>query len=274
MKEHPLIHYHDMGLPVIPVIGKRTFVTNWSRFCHELPTRQQAETWAKWCPYPRYGVALCAGPASGVDALDIDSDSNDILNICPRSPLERRGARGSIRIFQHNSKIIKRERDRDNLIPGGKRTEGVQLLSAGNYFVLPPSIHPDTNNPYVWVGEYCLENFSILDLPSVSQKELDEVCVYISRFPLTGAGGNPILSASNGRNNKLTAVCYAIIKSHSYKTDVEIAEELLAFDQTRHNPPYFSDPKEMYYRRGASPFLRALAFVTGTRGRLRRKGDL
>ena len=265
--------YWELGFSVLPVIGKRTFITNWSRWCIERQPVELVDGWDKQCKLPYFGIAICAGPASNVDALDIDSDSEDILSLCPGSPLCRVGSRGRMPIFKHNPQLIKRERDRNNNLPG-KRTEGVQVLSTGNYFVIPPSIHPDTEKPYRWIGFYTPETFPVMDLRMLKQELVDDIMVYISRFPLTNKDGSISMGGVGGRNDKLTVVCYAKIKQDPFKADEDIAEDLWVFDQIHHATPYFSDPQEMYYRRADSPYGRAVLFVRGSRKRMIQKGDL
>lgn len=270
-----LLKYWNLGLSVIPVEGKSAVVSEWSKWCYELPPKTLVEYWQKRFPFPKYGIGICCGPASGIDALDIDSNSKDILEMCPRSPLNRFGARGGMPLFKHNPKIIKRNQSRDNLYKtDDKKTEGIQILSVGNYFVAPPSIHPITLQPYRWVGEYSLENFSVLDLDYISQDEIDFICVYISRFPLTRANGSISMGGVEGRNNKLTSMCYAKLITNPEKLDEEIAEELLEYDQENHSPVYFTDPRDDYFRKASSPFGRALLFVKGSRARMRKKGHI
>jgi hypothetical protein len=263
-----------MGFSAIPVLGKEACVKGWQKWCMELPPRYIVEQWEKNYPLPKYGVGICCGPASGLDALDIDSDSKDILGLCPRSPISRKGARGSMPLFLHNPKLIKVKADRDNLTPNEiyKRTEGIQVLSIGNYFVAPPSIHPDTGRPYLWESEYCLENFSITDLEQLDNQMLEPAIVLISRFKLTRADGTLASSGGGGRNEKLASMCYAKIVNHPEKLDSVIAEELLEFDEAKHSPPYFSDKNEMYFRKAPTPFGRAMLFVSGSRARILRKG--
>ncbi len=264
--------YWEMGFSVLPVIGKQTFISDWSRWCVERQPVDLIDKWEKRCPLPKFGIAICAGPVSNVDALDIDSNSEDILTLCPDSPLCRVGSKGRMPLFRHNPKIVKRKRDRNNKLPG-KPTEGVQLLSTGNYFVIPPSIHPETLMPYRWTGIYTPEDFPAVELRQLKQELFDEIIVYISRFPLDSKSGGS-MGGVGGRNDKLTVVCYAKIKDAPWLSDEALAVELLAFDENHHGSPYFHDPREMYYRKAATPFGRALLFVQGSRKRIERKEGL
>lgn len=267
--------FWELGLSVIPVLGKKSVVDNWSRWCVEPQPSELISAWENRFPMGRFGIAVCAGPASNIDALDIDSNSHDIIELCPRSPITRFGYRGGMPLFRHNPKLTKINANRDNFEKDPLRPrEGVQLLTTGNYFVIPPSIHPDTGKPYSWVGPYNLENLTVLDLDQLSQDVLDFIYVYISRFPLTNADGSAAMRGIAGRNDKLTIICYAKIKNDLWKSDEEIADELLSYDYEKHSPPYFSDEREMYFRKSNSPFGRALVFVRGSRERMKKKGHI
>jgi len=264
--------YRDLSLSVIPVKGKQAVVPNWSRWCLELPPYELVDQWVKRFPYPEYGIALCAGPASGIDALDVDSDSIDILNLCPRSPLSRYGSRGHMTLWQHDPKVVKRKQDRDNRIENQKPTEGIQVLSTGNYLVLPPSIHPDTGKPYRWLTNYSLENFSVLDLEILDKEAVEDLVVHIRLSPLAGRIGSA-MGAAGGRNNHLAIACYAKIMECPEKTDEQLAEELLQFDEAQHTNAYFHDQGEMYYRKALTAYGRSLLFVRGSRARINKKQE-
>ena len=177
--------------------------------------------------------------------------------------------------FDSPARLKKINSNRDNMESDPLRPrEGVQLLTTGNYFVVPPSIHPDTLRPYGWVGEYSLENFTVLDLEQLSQDDIDLPAVYISRFPLTNADGSCAMGSVGGRNDKLTVMCYAKIKNDLGKSNEEIAEELVSYDYEKHSTPYFSDPRDQYFRKAQTPFGRALIFVASSRERMRKKGHI
>lgn len=269
-----LLEILERGFPAIPVFGKKSCVGGWSRWCHELPPKYLVEQWAKRFPFPKFGIAICLGPASNLDALDIDSESSDILDRCPRSPVSRRGARGRMDLFLHNPKLVKIKCFRNSLTidDTGKDKEGVEVLSTGNYIVIPPSVHPDTGRRYEWIGPYSLDNFSPLDLEQLENKHLESALIHISRFQLTNASGQPMDPSIGGRNNKLAVMCYAKILTHPEKSDEIIANELLEFDNRAHSPPYFSDKNEMYFRKAKTPLARALLFVSGSRARIQKKG--
>jgi hypothetical protein len=48
-----------------------------------------------------------------------------------------------------------------------KRSCGVELIGPGRQTVLPPMPHPDTGQPYVWLGEEALEEVKPQELPAL-----------------------------------------------------------------------------------------------------------
>jgi hypothetical protein len=54
--------------------------------------------------------------------------------------------------------------------PGGKGL--VDVLISGKQTVLPPSIHPDTGNPYLWIGKPLLE-WETAELPRISADDIN-----------------------------------------------------------------------------------------------------
>lgn len=262
--------YWEAGYSVIPVKGKRPFINDWSRFCVKAATEEEIDAWEEKYKLPEYGVGLCCGPASNIDALDWDTESPDLKMLIPISPIIRYGSKGGMSLFRHNPTMKSAKKDRNNLGPNkDKAKEGVEFLSTGRMFVLPPSIHPDTLKPYIWRTLDTLDNYASNDLPMLKQDDVDEILGYIQEFNNT----TTLRTSPGGRNNRLTQIACAIICSNSWKTNEEIAQEIYDLDQKEHARPYFSDKEEMYYQRsGGNASLAALLFVKGNRKRLIDKG--
>jgi hypothetical protein len=191
----------------------------------------------------------------------------------PLSPIIRYGSKGGMSLFRHNPTMKSAKKERDNLGPNTEKSkEGVEFLSTGRMFVLPPSIHPDTKKPYIWRTLDTLDNCSAIDLPMLNQSMVDEIFNFIAGFKNTTKSGTSTIG-SVGRNNRLTQVVCAAICSSGWKTDEEIAREIYDLDHKEHNKPYFSDKDEMYYQRSnGNASLAALLFVKGNRKRLIEKG--
>ena len=138
--------YWAAGLPVIPLQSKsKSPVTaGWTRYGVEpLPDDVKAEWLAQ---YPEGNIGLPLGPMSGLVIIDIDTDDPRVTNllkqILPPTPWVRRGKKGAAWAYRWKDHKTARIRDAD-----GKSL--LEILSTGTQVVCPPSIHPDTQQPYI-----------------------------------------------------------------------------------------------------------------------------
>lgn len=135
-----------LGLPVMPLYprDKSPVVKAWQRFSESMPTPEEQAFWLK--NHADGNIGLPLGPQSGCVALDIDTEDEQLYNlICslvPTSPWNRIGNKGKVMLFKYTGQKTFRIKD----------IEGVticELLSAKTQVVLPPSIHPKTQRPYI-----------------------------------------------------------------------------------------------------------------------------
>jgi putative DNA primase/helicase len=139
--------YWERGVPVIPLepVDKRPVkaLYQWQKYAHAMPSQDEQDNWP--LIYRNSNIGLPCGPQSGI--MVIDYDYNDprveaaILSVLPRSPWKRVGQKGFILAYKYNGQPTK------NIYEAGDKCV-VQILSVGAQFVLPPSIHPKTNQPY------------------------------------------------------------------------------------------------------------------------------
>jgi putative DNA primase/helicase len=138
--------YWDAGLPVIPLLPqqKRPALTAWQNYCDSMPTIEERAFWLE--QYSGGNVGLPLGPASGLIAIDIDTDDPALIEAIkaalPPSPWVRVGKKGCVLVFrwQEGQKNFKLKDAQGRMV--------VECLGKGNQVVLPPSIHPDTGMPY------------------------------------------------------------------------------------------------------------------------------
>jgi hypothetical protein len=208
--------YLERGFSVIPVYlkGKNPAIAAWQEFCERLPTPDQAALWDRG----NYNIGLACGPASGVVALDIDSDDKSILNACPQSPVVRRGAKGEVRFFKWRPDITSQS------IPQ------IDILSAGRQVVLPPSIHP-SGTQYTWISPDTLETIDKDDLPDLDLSFLAHVSKRVHIAP-------------TGRNNKLVDIVTSM-RSRG-ESERAIVDEVYNWDLRFHTPRLFTDHSEGY----------------------------
>lgn len=137
--------YWEKGLPVMPLRpnSKIPVLPAWQMLCHQMPSEEDRETWLR--AYPDGNMGMPLGPQSGVIGLDLDSDDPRVIavlnKIMPTSPWKRVGKKGAVFAFKYNGERTYRIKDENN-------NTILELLSRGAQIVMPPSIHPDTMQPY------------------------------------------------------------------------------------------------------------------------------
>lgn len=147
--------YWKANLPVFPLYPrkKEPMLSGWREYSVIMPSEQTRNTWLQSYPHSNLGLAL--GPCSNIAVIDIDTDDKKlikaIMEALPVSPWVRKGQKGMVLAYRFN-RSVKTFRIRTNL-----NESVVEYLSEGTYVVLPPSIHPKTQQPYV-------ENVRLVDL--------------------------------------------------------------------------------------------------------------
>lgn len=144
--------YFAHGMSVIPldVKSKKPTPTAWADYASSpIPLQTQEE----WMRLPRnHNIGMVTGQQSGVVVIDIDTVdpiiNAAILGCLPHSPWERIGKKGCVLAFKFNPAVVSFKIKSKEL---GMLCEHLAQNAdgQGNQVVLPPSIHPDTNRPYV-----------------------------------------------------------------------------------------------------------------------------
>lgn len=133
------------GLPVIPLRprNKMPAIPQWSQFGARMPTASEMDHWL--ASYAKGNIGLPLGPQSGMCVIDIDTEDEElvdaILKCLPKSPWKRVGKKGMALAYRFEGQKNFKLRGAD----GGMILE---FLGRGNQVVLPPSLHPDTGQPY------------------------------------------------------------------------------------------------------------------------------
>lgn len=137
--------YWAANLPVIPLRerNKMPDINQWSIYGTRMPDENEKALWLH--SFPKGNIGLPFGIASGLCAIDIDTEDEElieaILDVLPKSPWVRIGKKGMGLAYRWEGQKNFKLRGAD----GGMILE---FLGQGNQMVLPPSIHPDTGLPY------------------------------------------------------------------------------------------------------------------------------
>jgi hypothetical protein len=180
-----------------PVIlnGKKPIIPNWQRYvagpAHqgemELPvharplhyTDDLLEAWDRAYPGSNVGVSA----ADNLAFIDVDDESvmSVIGEVIPWTPHVRRGARGWVFIYSQAGDIKSR-----NFANRFTKAMLVEVLGSGRQVVLPPSVHPVTDEAYCWVSPGAGEKPTPLGAekpPVLRQKDVEAI-----EAALSGAG--------------------------------------------------------------------------------------
>lgn len=154
----------------------------WSRFCDAMAPEFQHEQWELW---PEAGVGVAHG---AVVACDVDCDRKDIadaaMNALGPSVVRRRGAKGFAAYYRAGGDIAAYGARVRWYEPNTDRPV-LELLLAGTQSVLPPTIHPDTGAPYVWITEASLEDTALADLIEMDAAAIERLDEAMARLGLT-----------------------------------------------------------------------------------------
>jgi hypothetical protein len=238
--------YLDHGLSIIPVSRdeKRPLISGWQKFCEEKPTKEQVDHWVKTCENANIGV--CMGPASGLVAFDFDYayDSNKVkvdvdtfskdlkfiehsirTDYLPETPLMKRGAKGFTAFYKWSDELVNTSCDRN-----GVRL--FDLLCSGRQTIVPPSMHANGKDRYVWLDEDVL-SVDLLTLPPLDVSVIEQVK---STFTIRGKN-----TLKNSRHGKV--FIHAASIASVCESDDEIIQSMIEYDIKNNQPPYLSDEK-------------------------------
>lgn len=241
--------YIKKGLSAIPDKpgSKLPAIKGWSSYCEKLVTEQDYLEWSN--SLGDTNIAIAMGPASGIIALDLDSEDPILLstieNLLPPSPVERKGSKGWVRFFQYTGEASYALKTANGIL--------LEILSSGKKCTIPPSIHP-SGVIYAWSGATLLD-VDILTLPKLPPFLISHL---ESKIRLENPGamivGNKI---QNGRNDKLSSYCGKLIYENTSVDDA--VQKLITFDEETNEIPLFSDEKEMHH---TERYTNALNFYT------------
>lgn len=263
--EHYAPRYHELGIPVIPLNGKVPLVSDWQAWSERAQTEDELEWLVERFPSANIGAVM----GLWATALDIDTDNAAVLAAVPYSPIKRRGAKGMVAIYR-----------KCDLPNRAGVDHPIELLNHGRQIVLPPSVHPETQLPYEWIGDDDIFHYPLSQLPPITADHLnllERLCqregLRRERRAPTRDGDVPVCLADPGRNNRLSRIAYAMACDGLEVQ--EAVERLLYLDEREHathpNGPWFTDHKEPH--KGKSPRLAAERMYARALRASKKRGD-
>lgn len=159
----------ERGYSVIALAGGQKYPTikQWTRFCVIKPDESDH---LHWMASPDANIGLCLGPSSGVVAVDFDNDIDglhaSIYPLLPPSPVIKRGKKGFTAFYKYSGEQSEQFSKNGEVV--------FEILSKGRQTVLPPSIHPETGQPYKY-DLTPLADFYAHDLPAIPSDVLAHI---------------------------------------------------------------------------------------------------
>lgn len=156
----------------------RPFCNNWSAYCEVEPSAAEIEHYNRI--RPKAGIALACGDG-GFVAVDLDVDGQQyreaLLAALPKGDLmARHGSKAMALLFRHKSgRPIK-----GFTIKNEAGQVLVEVLGLGANVTIPPSIHHETNRPYVWIDAATGESIEmelppLWEMPTISDAHFDKI---------------------------------------------------------------------------------------------------
>jgi hypothetical protein len=212
--------YLQLGFAAIPTHkenAKHPEINAWTAYSQRLPTEEEVDTWVK--TWPDSNLSIVLGKASGIVALDIDTDDEFVLNLLPASPCRKRGALGETRFFLYTEGLKT------------KRVQGVvELLSDGTHTVMPGSIHPK-GMVYEYLTDVGLDRDNLEELPADIYEIMESL-----------KGTKAETEATKGRKMAIyVQVAHAI---ENGKTNEVILNEIKNYEEKHHSKSWFYDEEE------------------------------
>lgn len=186
--------------------------------------------------------AIVCGKTSGVMVVDIDSDTAlqqlndagfDLLSY--NTPIVKTG-KGYHIYFKYDPEF--------NITNKVGILKNVDIRTQGGYVLSPPSIHPDTGNPYVWLKNP--KDFKAIDMPDdLRQLLTQEHSAATSDEPETNRLNlTEYLGKSEGERDSSLAKAAGYIYGHPYNMSYEAGLDLLMVINSSYNPPLPLDGPE------------------------------
>ncbi len=198
----------DMGYHAMPAkpgekvpghfeAGRWSHMARWQDWCGRMPPEFLHERWESW---PDAGVCIAHGAVVGAD---VDTDRKDVADAVVAalgpSPVRRRGQKGWMGYYRpgpdakgsgHACAGI--TRTSASIGEDGRRSWPplVELLLHGTQSVVPPTIHPDTGQPYHWLTPDTLEDTPLSDLPELPADPVAGLDAELGKLGLTRENPN------------------------------------------------------------------------------------
>jgi len=161
-----------LGKPESGDSAKGSNIKGWTKFARDLPSEQMVETWCR--TYKGHNIGVGLGTRIGnFQLVAVDIDHNDfqekIEYALGRKICGKVGKKGATWFCLANPDM------KNKSFKTKEHGMIVEILCNGRQTVIPPSIHPETNKPYEWLGETTIQKVDLESLPVLSDSSMIEI---------------------------------------------------------------------------------------------------
>lgn len=208
--------YWERGLSALPVkpATKQPSIKEWTSYQSNLPSQSRREEWLS--RYGDHGIGVNTGTEilSGELLVGIDVDDDRLVRVV-QGPLDgtrcaKRGAKGAT-LFVRMSKM---EKFKSTTLKGSEDLGNIDVLAGGRFTVLPPTVHPNTGQPYEWLGQSLLE-VDYGELPLIDKRLLDLIGRAI------GSKNAPVLVSGTGTHDAGVAFVAELVSGGAEDAEIE-----------------------------------------------------
>jgi P4 family phage/plasmid primase-like protien len=172
-----LYHRNDLSLIPIEHRTKKPAVAGWTGYCDNLPSLEALRRMI--ANYPDNGMGLCLGREvrSGFRLAAVDIDLPNLVRavraLFGNPSCGKRGKKGET-FFVLLEKGLKTSE-----LKTADGRHAIDLLAGGRQTILPPTLHPDTGEPYVWTGPPIVD-VPLESLPVADKRKLNVLNVFVT----------------------------------------------------------------------------------------------
>ncbi len=207
--------YWGIGLSALPIAKKtkRPAISSWTAYQANLPRAERRDEWLK--KYHDSGIGINLGTqiseTEQIIAIDADDDGwvRPLSKIFGENACAKRGKKGAT----YFARVPKSEKIKSTALRAADGYGGVDVLAGGKQTVLPPTLHPDTGNPYEWLGSVLYD----VDLESLPQTEQRFIKVLA-----TAIRSDHVTCLASGEETHSAALAFVAQLASAGATDDEI----------------------------------------------------
>jgi hypothetical protein len=160
-----------------------------SRRCYELQMGWSTRTEPILSPQPDAGIGVRCG--AGLVALDYDDDEAALIisPSFPDSPVNKTGQKAWTGFYRADFSVP------SEAVFDGNGNKVLEILSDGRHTVMPPSIHPDTKQPYRYTNGHALHDIPLSELPLLPRNYREIILAHGYTFGKTKVEEKPAATA-------------------------------------------------------------------------------